>query len=191
MPPKRSKVAATDNNANNTINSIFKTSKRSLVAYSDSKLNSRPQISNQNLTPIQIYQEAKSLFRRSSMLTQSTGRNTERTIIHDFLSKHALVDKPGSLYISGNPGTGKTLLVSEICEKLKRDCGEKGRKEACKRRKMNKREIEIITMNCMTVGNAKDVYDKLAREVGGCENEEDAVKYLQKVFVNRDGNVTL
>ncbi|KAJ2996056.1 AAA ATPase [Globomyces sp. JEL0801] len=65
-------------------------------------------------TPTSIYQDAKALFRRCSTPKKLVGRNTERVSIIQFLENHLLAHKPGSLYISGCPGTGKTALVNEI-----------------------------------------------------------------------------
>ncbi len=42
-----------------------------------------------------------------------TGRQYEITRIKEFLLNHVTTETPGSLYISGPPGTGKTAAVTK------------------------------------------------------------------------------
>lgn len=46
-------------------------------------------------------------------------RETERTSIRSFLEDKALHRLPGSLYISGAPGTGKTACLNCVLQEMK------------------------------------------------------------------------
>ncbi|CAH1755916.1 3516_t:CDS:2 [Entrophospora sp. SA101] len=63
-------------------------------------------------------QEAKSLFRLTASPKRLIGREEERREITEFLTSHIIDGKPGSLYITGIPGTGKTALLEEIREQI-------------------------------------------------------------------------
>jgi Cdc6-like AAA superfamily ATPase len=69
-------------------------------------------------TPSSVFQAAKSAFRRCSTPAKLIGRTEEREAIEAFIQHHVLEARPGSLYISGCPGTGKTALLSEVCTNL-------------------------------------------------------------------------
>lgn len=46
-------------------------------------------------------------------------RDTERTAIRSFLEEKVLQRRPGSLYISGAPGTGKTACLNCVLHEMK------------------------------------------------------------------------
>ena len=46
-------------------------------------------------------------------------RDSERTAIRTFLEQRLLQNKPGSLYISGAPGTGKTACLNCVLQEMK------------------------------------------------------------------------
>lgn len=66
-----------------------------------------------------IYQDAKALFRRCATPSRLVGREMERKTIQTFWEEHAIIGKPGALYISGIPGTGKTAMLEEIITVMK------------------------------------------------------------------------
>jgi len=70
-------------------------------------------------TPTSVYRDGKSLFRRCSTPTKLVGRSIERQMLTEFWNNHILTGKPGSLYISGIPGTGKTALLDEVISGVK------------------------------------------------------------------------
>lgn len=61
-----------------------------------------------NPTP---YARARTLL-RTSAASECTGRHTERDTIKAWIEK----DESGLLYISGGPGTGKTLIVNDTLQ---------------------------------------------------------------------------
>jgi len=50
------------------------------------------------------------------------GRESESEQVNAFLEKHLVGRRPGSLYVSGAPGTGKTAVLSEIIKVYKVNC---------------------------------------------------------------------
>lgn len=69
-------------------------------------------------TPKSVFQESKSLFRKSCTPARLIGRENERTIIQTFI-KYCLDNGGSSLYVCGTPGTGKSALISEILRSFK------------------------------------------------------------------------
>jgi cell division control protein 6 len=68
--------------------------------------------------PVNIYNSAKCLFRRSFLPDRIIGREKERNVITDFILKVIESHEPSALYVSGNPGTGKTALTNQILKSL-------------------------------------------------------------------------
>ena len=60
------------------------------------------------------YARARTLLRTSAE-SECTGRQTERDAIKAWIEK----DESGLLYISGGPGTGKTLIVNDTLQQAK------------------------------------------------------------------------
>jgi Cdc6-like AAA superfamily ATPase len=63
------------------------------------------EVTKRQKTNENIYQHAKTLIKKTPNLI---AREKEISIITEFLNK-SLKDRNGSLYISGTPGTGKTV----------------------------------------------------------------------------------
>ncbi|NWH67403.1 CDC6 protein, partial [Geococcyx californianus] len=78
------------------------------------------------------------------------GREKETGIIRQFLREHVCGHRPGSLYISGAPGTGKTAVVSHVL----RDC---------------KDELvgsKTLVLNCMALGSPHGIFPAVAQQLG-------------------------
>ncbi|KAJ3302163.1 AAA ATPase [Kappamyces sp. JEL0829] len=109
-------------------------------------------------TPLaKILADAKQVFRRCSTPKKLVGREHERTVITDFVSKAlgvapATSPQGGSLYISGCPGTGKTALVSEVLDTLHTQTTPKTR-------------FTRAVINCMTA-NPKVIYARTLEQLG-------------------------
>lgn len=59
------------------------------------------------------YQQAKQVL-HAAVPDQLQGRERETRILRQFLQEHVLGRRPGSLYVSGAPGTGKTACLSRV-----------------------------------------------------------------------------
>ncbi|XP_071526907.1 cell division control protein 6 homolog [Panulirus ornatus] len=75
-------------------------------------------------------------------------REKQISEMQDFLTHHLSCAKPGSLYISGAPGTGKTASLYTILDSLK----------------VNK--IKKVFLNCMTLNTSSAIYKAIALEMG-------------------------
>lgn len=105
-------------------------------------------------TMLGYYQDAKALFRRTTEPHRLVGRVAERETIRQFCLNHILTPKAGSLYISGQPGTGKTALLKEMIRDMQ---------PAIEKAPF---AIKVLTINCMTVKDPKLVYHKMLVELG-------------------------
>ena len=63
------------------------------------------------------YQNARQAL-HTALPESLVGRESEISSVSSFLDEHISKKKPGSLYISGAPGTGKTAVVSKSIENL-------------------------------------------------------------------------
>lgn len=59
------------------------------------------------------YQQAKQVL-HAAMPERLQGREKETGLLRQFLLEHVLGRRPGSLYVSGAPGTGKTACLSRV-----------------------------------------------------------------------------
>ncbi|KAJ1988477.1 AAA ATPase [Dimargaris cristalligena] len=117
--------------------------------------------------------EAKLIFRRASQPSCLVGRESEQQTIRQFLTNHVVGNQPNSLYISGQPGTGKTASLLSICLQMRGAF--KGAKQP----------IKLLVINCMTVENPQSFYARLATEiVGEPVTIKDALKVLEALFLN-------
>ncbi|KAJ3156159.1 AAA ATPase [Geranomyces michiganensis] len=137
------------------------------------------------LTPRAVYAKAKTLFRRSTIPERLVGRDAERAAILDFWREHVLARRPGSIYLSGIPGTGKTALVDEaarmMCDEDANDArGDKNESPALAAK------VKVTKVNCMTVKDPEKIYAKLLAELNGQEvpttNGELAIAELNEIF---------
>ncbi|KAF9996519.1 AAA ATPase [Entomortierella chlamydospora] len=133
-------------------------------------------------TTLGFYQDAKTLFRRTTEPHRLVGRDAERETIRTFCQDHILIPKSGSLYISGQPGTGKTALLKEIMRDMEPE--------------MNnvKHDIKTVTINCMSIKDPKLVYQKLLEEIGyvvESKDKEAVIKTLESLFLESNKKKTL
>ncbi|XP_071822349.1 cell division control protein 6 homolog isoform X1 [Apostichopus japonicus] len=114
----------------------------------------------------QNYTEAKRAL-HTSLPDRLLCRDEEVESIQGFLHSHIVKKKPGSLYISGAPGTGKTACLKYILEE---DEDLKG--------------VKTVFVNCMSVRRSQGIYIKILREIDGKKddriNMKDAQRQLQK-----------
>ncbi|XP_048579627.1 cell division control protein 6 homolog isoform X3 [Nematostella vectensis] len=94
-------------------------------------------------------------------------RDTEIKAVTKFLEKHVQKKKPGSLYISGAPGTGKTACLTMVIRDMKEvsDC-------------------PVTFINCMSLQHSHAIFAKIIEELGIEEKvaTKDAQKVLERKF---------
>ncbi|XP_030077693.1 cell division control protein 6 homolog [Microcaecilia unicolor] len=112
------------------------------------------------------YQEVKQAL-NTAVPDQLFVREKETDAIRKFLRQHACGGKPGSLYISGAPGTGKTLCLSKILEDLKDEL----------------KECRTIFINCMSLRSSQGIFPCVAEgmaEAGKTVGAKDIARKLEK-----------
>lgn len=77
-----------------------------------------PAVPHPSLSPLApragtCYQQAKQVL-HAAVPDRLQGRERETGILRQFLREHVLGRRPGSLYVSGAPGTGKTACLSRV-----------------------------------------------------------------------------
>ncbi|KAM6238662.1 cell division control protein 6 homolog isoform 2-T2 [Porphyrio hochstetteri] len=95
------------------------------------------------------YQQAKRVL-HVAIPDRLHAREREMGVIQQFLRDHVCRRQPGSLYISGPPGTGKTACLSRVL----RDCEDElsGSK--------------TILLNCMSLRSPQRIFPALAQQLG-------------------------
>ncbi|RUP50716.1 P-loop containing nucleoside triphosphate hydrolase protein, partial [Jimgerdemannia flammicorona] len=129
-----------------------------------------------------VYQEAKSVFRRTATPARLVGRTLERAAINSFWEKHVLGNKPGSLYISGSPGTGKTAMLMDIMRSVAPERVGKPRR---------KHSVKVMMINCMSLTDPKAIYTKMLAELKGEKlvTEKDVVKQAEDIMLSGKSDI--
>ncbi|RXG62307.1 hypothetical protein Avbf_16439 [Armadillidium vulgare] len=112
---------------------------------------------------LSIYQSLKASLTQNCD-THIIGREAETSILKNFIGSHLQTAQPGSLYISGAPGTGKTALVTRIMKTFL-DISFKN-----------------ITINCMSRKSSKDIFCCIAEGLNLSHNhsERETVHLIEK-----------
>ncbi|XP_075033222.1 cell division control protein 6 homolog [Mixophyes fleayi] len=122
------------------------------------------------------YQQAKSAL-NIAVPERLLAREKETTAILSFLKTHVSCKKPGSLYISGAPGTGKTACLNKLLQENKEIL------KGCK----------TVYINCMSLRSSQAVFPAIAEEISGtgkCSFGKDMVRSLEKQ-VTASGSIIL
>ncbi|XP_046859561.1 cell division control protein 6 homolog [Xenia sp. Carnegie-2017] len=124
----------------------------------------------------QAYKKAKQVF-NSSIPSNLLCRETETRQIQAFIEEHTKLQKPGSLYISGPPGTGKTACLTHIIEDLQE----------------NGVKCDIQCINCMNLSRSHRIFSKIAQELTGWDKltNAEAEKFLEKKFTTKGAPIVL
>ncbi|KAG0361215.1 AAA ATPase, partial [Podila minutissima] len=128
-------------------------------------------------TALGYYQEAKTLFRRTTEPQRLVGRAAERDTIRQFCENHMLAAKAGSLYISGQPGTGKTALLKEVMRDMHPELN------------AAQHDVKVVLINCMTIKDPKMVYQKFLEELGlgtSTKDKDGAVKAVESLVLGKN-----
>ncbi|NXG52225.1 CDC6 protein, partial [Psilopogon haemacephalus] len=110
------------------------------------------------------YQQAKRVL-HAAVPEHLHGREREAGTIRQFLRDHICGQRPGSLYISGPPGTGKTACLGRVLL----DC------------KAELAGSKIIVLNCMALSSPAGIFPAVAQELAlPAASGREAVRRLQK-----------
>ncbi|KAL5263018.1 hypothetical protein ACHWQZ_G008433 [Mnemiopsis leidyi] len=91
---------------------------------------------------------AKKHLQSCSTPDRLIGRESEVSELEKFIRCHVTDNTPGSLYVSGAPGTGKTASLSHILSKLKEELS-----------------FSLIEINCMSHNTNKALYADIATQL--------------------------
>uniref|UniRef100_A0A8C9QWW9 Cell division control protein n=1 Tax=Scleropages formosus TaxID=113540 RepID=A0A8C9QWW9_SCLFO len=89
-------------------------------------------------------------------------REQEQASIRSFLLDRVKAGCPGSLYISGAPGTGKTACLSCVLQDMENDL----------------QSVQKIIINCMTLRSSQAIFPRVAKCLG--VSADDLEKHLTK-----------
>ncbi|XP_009462976.1 PREDICTED: LOW QUALITY PROTEIN: WAS/WASL-interacting protein family member 2, partial [Nipponia nippon] len=95
------------------------------------------------------YQQAKRVL-HAAVPDRLHAREREMGIIRQFLREHVGERRPGSLYVSGAPGTGKTACLSRILLDCKDELA----------------GSKTIVLNCMSLSSPQGVFPAVAQQLG-------------------------
>ena len=115
-----------------------------------------------------VYNCARQLFTRSAAPGPLIGRENERKELENFIEAGIASKSGRCMYVSGPPGTGKSALVSEVCQTFKKSVG-----------------LRTAYINCMSAKCSNDVYGRLMEELVGSdyEMEQDPNVQLRALFL--------
>ncbi|KAH6572618.1 hypothetical protein BASA50_010575 [Batrachochytrium salamandrivorans] len=123
-----------------------------------------------------IFQNVKAAFRRCTTPSRLVGRELERKTISLFLRDHPLSGMPGSLYISGLPGTGKTALLDECCRNIANNISQLPFR------------LNIVKLNCMAISDPKSIYNSLLSSMGYSTGTiSESSKLLESLLLSNAG----
>ncbi|XP_032093575.1 cell division control protein 6 homolog [Thamnophis elegans] len=124
------------------------------------------------------YQQAKSLL-HTAVPDQLLAREKETGVLQGFLLEHVCRKKPGSLYISGPPGTGKTACLNRALLDLKTELT----------------GIQITVLNCMALRSSQDVFPAIAEKLGlagvAKAAKGDVIRKLEKRLTSKSASMAL
>ncbi|RKP09949.1 P-loop containing nucleoside triphosphate hydrolase protein [Thamnocephalis sphaerospora] len=129
--------------------------------------------------PASPYYSAKKALSRSTVPGRMVGRTKEHECITHFWTKHVHAACPGALYISGQPGTGKTALLAQV------------QREMASADAALSYSVHKVFINCMSLRDPKDIYTRLADElpsddVGDEADQSDAIGMLRALLLNEN-----
>ncbi|KAE8300610.1 Cell division control protein 6-like protein CDC6-related protein Cdc18-related protein [Larimichthys crocea] len=89
-------------------------------------------------------------------------REAERTSIRSFLEEKVLQRVPGSLYISGAPGTGKTACLNCVLQEMKAELS----------------SVQTVVVNCMSLRSSHAIFPLLAERLKAPGGQNGLQKFL-------------
>lgn len=117
-----------------------------------------------------VYNEARQLFARGSAPTVLFGRDEERQELESFITTRTKARKPGCIYVSGPPGTGKSAFVNQVCRAVSTED-----------------TVNTGYINCMSIKNAVDMYRTLLEQLVDIADitEGEEMDSLKRLFTQR------
>lgn len=97
------------------------------------------------------YSSVKSLFQCSNRPRRLVARDLECKAICDFFERSVLAKNSGSLYISGNPGTGKTAMVDQVLDDYSAQ--------------LEILQVSVVKINCMSLQETRRIYAEIASQL--------------------------
>ncbi|XP_074640064.1 uncharacterized protein LOC141898133 [Tubulanus polymorphus] len=127
---------------------------------------------------VECYQSAKKLL-HTAIPDRILCRESEVKTINEFVNEHVDKKQPGSLYVSGAPGTGKTAVITKLIDDMK----------------FPKTKVKSIFINCMMLKNTHAIYTKVLSDLHGkamtTPSIKLAMKQLEKLLTARGPMVIL
>ena len=114
------------------------------------------------LSEIGQFQEARAALHTGTP-SQLLCREEQVSVLHTWLQNHLVAAKPGSLYISGAPGTGKTASLTHLLSKIYT-------------------KYKYIFINCMVLKSSIAIYREVAKQLcpkKEVKTERDALKVIE------------
>ncbi|KAH7391956.1 cell division control protein Cdc6 [Pyrenochaeta sp. MPI-SDFR-AT-0127] len=117
-----------------------------------------------------VYNEARQAFARGLAPTALFGREVEKQELQNFISTRVKTKKPGCIYVSGPPGTGKSAFVNQVCYAV-----------------ASESTVKTGYINCMSVKNALDLYRTLLEQFVDITEivEGEEMEALHALFMQR------
>ncbi|XP_044153956.1 cell division control protein 6 homolog [Bufo gargarizans] len=124
------------------------------------------------------YQQVKCAL-NTAVPERLLAREKETSTILSFLKAHVSSQKPGSLYISGAPGTGKTACLSKLLQESKEVLG----------------NGKTVYINCMSLRSSQAIYPAIAEEISGSGKSslpgKDVLRQLEKLVTSKGPMILL
>jgi len=103
-------------------------------------------------------------------------REKETSIISKFMKKQIAGKKSGSLYVSGPPGTGKTVCLNKVLKNLKEE----------------DLTFQEVWINCMSLSQSSNIYQKIATHISGESlTYRESEQFLEKVIQSKGPKIVL
>lgn len=104
-------------------------------------------------------------------------RDDELKVLKEFVHDSIIDSKPGSLYICGAPGTGKTACLTKVLDGVR-----------------EKIKAKTIFLNCMTLRHSQTIFAKLANlldSAGKSFTNSEGLKYIEKKIKSNGQRILL
>ncbi|KAM7081963.1 cell division control protein 6 homolog [Ciconia maguari] len=121
------------------------------------------------------YQQAKRVL-HAAVPDRLHAREREMGVIQQFLRDHVCGRRPGSLYVSGAPGTGKTACLSRVLLDCKDELA----------------GSKTVVLNCMSLSSPQGIFPAVAQQLGlPAAAGREGVRRLEKQLTARGPMVLL